>query len=154
LFDEEGRRIRGIENKKAAQLALACAKLGTGWTPDLPPAEEWIVAKVCSEYIQHCEHRLAHSDMSRGHRDNSVRLLNDLCRYCGALPVSRVKKSHIRTWMDQHDGWKSRVTVRSAIAVVLAAFNYCHDNHDIPRTCRCRVPAKAKSKTLRKLTAL
>jgi integrase len=132
LFDEKGQRIRGGDNRKEAQLALARAKLGQGWTPDAPPPEEWIVAKVCSEYIQYCERTLARGNMSRGHRDMSVRLLNDLCTFCGALPVSELKKGHVRTWMDKHPGWKSQVTFRHTIAIVLAAFNYSQENHDVP----------------------
>jgi len=36
LFDEDGRRIKGLENKKAAQLALARIRLQGDWgeTPD------------------------------------------------------------------------------------------------------------------------
>jgi hypothetical protein len=50
LFDEDGNRIRGVDNKKTAQLAMARVKLGQGWQPEAPPAspDEWIVAKVCS----------------------------------------------------------------------------------------------------------
>jgi hypothetical protein len=61
LFDEDGSRIRGIENRKAAQLALAWVKLGQGWEPQAPPTspDEWIVAKVCSEYLQYCERGVA-----------------------------------------------------------------------------------------------
>src|SRR5262245_37039923 len=61
LFDEDGNRVRGAENKKAAQLALAQVKLGRGWLPEAPPAspDEWVVAKVCSEYLQYCERGVA-----------------------------------------------------------------------------------------------
>ena len=55
LFDEDGNRIRGVENKQAAQLALARVKLGGKWQPTAEqPAQpqEWLVARVCSEYIQ------------------------------------------------------------------------------------------------------
>lgn len=131
LFDDEGRRIRGVENKQAAQLALARVKLGQGWKPDEPPPDEWIVAKVCSEYIQYCERALARASMSRGHHEMSVRLLNDFCRFCGALPVRELKKGHLRTWIDQHQGWKSQVTIRNTITIVQAAFNYCQDNHEV-----------------------
>jgi len=64
LFDEDGIRIRGIDNKKAAQLALARVKLGQGWEPQAPPTspEEWIVAKVCSEYLQYCERGVSYQD--------------------------------------------------------------------------------------------
>ena len=57
LFDQDGHRIRGVEDKTAAHLALARIKPGKGWQPEAPPAapEEWIVAKVCSDYLQYCE---------------------------------------------------------------------------------------------------
>lgn len=66
LFNEEGIQIRGIENKQAAQLALARVKLGRGRTREALSPEIWIVAKVCSEYIQYCERTLARNGMSRG----------------------------------------------------------------------------------------
>ena len=134
LFDEDGSRIRGIENKKPAQLALARVKLGQGWRPEAPPAspDERVVAKVCSEYLQYCERGVASDSVSRGHRDTTKWLLNDLCRYCGALPVAELKKGHIKTWMESHAGWKSPATYRSAISVILATFNYAEENHDIP----------------------
>jgi integrase len=134
LFDEDGNRIRGAENKKAAQLALARVKLGRGWLPEAPPAspDDWIVAKVCSEYLQYCERGLANGTLSKGHRDVSSSMLNDLCKFCGALPVSQLKKGHIKTWMESHENWKSPVTYRGAISIVLAAFNYAQENHDIP----------------------
>jgi hypothetical protein len=34
LFDEEGNRVRGVDNKKSAQLAMARVKLGRGWQPE------------------------------------------------------------------------------------------------------------------------
>ena len=37
LFDVDGQRLRGKENKQAAALALARIKLGCGWKPDAPP---------------------------------------------------------------------------------------------------------------------
>ncbi len=37
LFDENGKRIRGMENKQAAALALARAKLATQWRPSQKP---------------------------------------------------------------------------------------------------------------------
>src|SRR5436305_8523225 len=100
LFDEDGNRIKGEENKKAAQLALARVKLGRGWQPEAPPTspDEWIVAKVCSEYLQYCERGVANGTLSKGHRDTSSSMLNDLCRFCGALSVADLKKGHIKTW--------------------------------------------------------
>jgi integrase len=133
LFDEDGSRIRGIDNKKAAQLALARVKLGQGWEPQAPPTspDEWIVAKVCSEYLQYCERGVANGTVSKGYRDGCHWMLNNLCKFCGALPVTQLKKGHIRTWVDSHDNWKSTATQRGAITIVLAAFNYAQENHDI-----------------------
>jgi len=134
LFDEDGIRIRGKDNKDQARLALARVKLAGEWKPagTLPAsAEEWLVARVCSEYLQYCQRGVANSQLSREHWENAKSMLNDLCRFCGALPVAQLKKGHIRTWIENHSGWKSPATHRAAITVVLAAFNYSQDNHEI-----------------------
>ena len=134
LFDDDGNRLKGLENKKAAQLALARVRLGRGWQPEAPPAspEDWLVAKVCSEYLQYCERGVVNSSISKGHRDSAKWMLNDLCKFCGALPVTELKKGHIKAWIESHAGWKSPATQRSAISIVLAAFNNAAENHDIP----------------------
>lgn len=135
LFDEDGKRISGIENKKAAQLAMARVRLAGEWQPATggPAAtEEWLVARVCSEYLQYCDRGFANGTLSAGHRENSKWILNKLCEYCGALPAAQLKKAHIRTWIESHPGWKSPATHRSLIAVILAAFNYAQENHDVP----------------------
>jgi integrase len=134
LHDEDGHRIRGVENKQAAQLALARVKLAGEWQPTsaFPTSnEEWLVAKVCSEYIQYCERGVANGTISKGHRDTTVSFLNDLCGYCGALPVAQLKKGHIRTWVENHTTWKSPATCKGAISIVLAAFNYAQENHEV-----------------------
>jgi integrase len=130
LFDEDGRRLRGKDNKRAAQLALARARLaGEDGPPAEPGAEEeWLVARVCSEYLQYCEHGVANGTVSAGHRDGASWVLNDLCGYCGALPVARLKKGHIQTWIERHPRWKSPATHRSVLAIVLAAFNATERN--------------------------
>lgn len=122
LFDENGQRIRGKVNKEAAEVALAREKLTWADQNDAGNGP-WLVARVCSEYIQYCERGLAKGQISRSHRNNSVRWLNDLCGYCGAQPVAQLKKGHVEKWIDDHDSWKSRETRRGVIAVVLAAFN-------------------------------
>jgi len=64
--------------------------------------------------------------MSKRHRNNSVSWLNDFCgycEYCGALPVSELKKGHVQEWTDRHETWKSPATRRSVISIVNAAFN-------------------------------
>ena len=49
---------------------------------------EWLVARVCSEYLQYCERGVANGSISQSHHGNSAGWLNDLCEYCGALPVA------------------------------------------------------------------
>ena len=93
---------------------------------------QWLVARVCSDYIQYCEQGLAKGTISKGHRDNSVRWLNDLCSYCGALAVAQVKKGHVAKWIDDHETWKSSETRRGVIAIVLAAFNRADELFGIP----------------------
>jgi integrase len=134
LFDADGRRIRGKDNKEQARLALARVKLTEqGDLPAAPLAPgDWVVARVCSEYLQYCERGVAHGSVSPGHRDGAARVLNDLCRYCGALPVAQLRKAHVRTWAEGHAGWKSPATQRSALTVVIAAFNHCQEAHDLP----------------------
>jgi integrase len=134
LFDADGQRIRGKDNKPAAQLALARLHVaGDGALPAVAAApEEWLVARVCSEYLQYCERGVAAGTLSRDHRASAVSWLNDLCRDCGALPVAQLKKAHIETWVERHASWRSPATRRSALAIVLAAFNYAEKNHDVP----------------------
>ena len=54
LFGEDGQRIKGKANKKAADLALSRVKL-QGWdqSPPTTSPEEYLVAQVCSEYLQY-----------------------------------------------------------------------------------------------------
>jgi integrase len=134
LLDEDGARIRGKDNKERARLALARVKLvEQGELAPAPTAGgEWLVARVCSEYIQYCDRGVASRTISADHRAAATSHLNDLCKFCGALPVAQLKKPHIRTWVESHTGWKSPATERSVLAIVIAAFNYCQDNHDVP----------------------
>lgn len=130
LFDENGERIRGKESKEAAEVALGRLKLSSdGWLSAVP--DEWVVARVCSEYIQYCERGLAKGTISKGHRDNTVLFLNDLCKYCGALSVTELKKGHIATWLESHEAWRSPATVRSIVGIVLAAFNRARDAYGV-----------------------
>ena len=134
LFDEQGERIRGQENREAAALALAKEKLS--WEEEAAGTPggngEWLVARVCSEYLQYCERGVAHGTISQGHRDSAASWLNDLCKYCGAGPVAKLKKGHIQKWMEGHPTWRSPATHRSVIAVVLAAFNRVEQMNGIP----------------------
>lgn len=133
LFDEEGQRIRGKENKQSAQRALARVRLagddGVSAAPVSP--EAWLVAKVCSEYLQYCERGVANGTVSADHRYATSWVVNDLCQYYGALPVTQFKKAHLQTWLEKHPRWRSPATHRSVLTIVLAAFNYAADNYGI-----------------------
>jgi integrase len=154
LFDEKGQRIRGAENKEAAELALARLKLsGDGWPEGaVPDNGNRIVARVCSQYLQYCERGLANGSISKGHRDNAVAFLNDLCKYCGALPVAELKKAQVKTWLESHPTWRSPATHRSVIAIVLAAFNYGEENHGVrnPLVGLKKPPANPRLQSLSK----
>lgn len=142
LLDERGRHIRGPGNKQAAQLALARVRLKQGEsqleeTPNSDAqAEEWTVAKVCAEYLAHCEKTMAAGRMQPEHRQNVVRYLNDLCRYCGAMRVAELKRGHVSSWVDSHPTWRSPVTRRDVIAMVLAAFNHVQREHALHNPLR------------------
>jgi integrase len=133
LFDEDGQRIRGENHKEAAELALARERLSWCDEPDGPASGggEWLVARACSDYIQYCERGVKSGAVSKGHRDNAVRFLNDLCKSCGALPVARLKKRHITTWIEGHETWQSSATHRSVISFVQAALNRAEEMYGI-----------------------
>ena len=133
LVDEDGHRVRGPENRKAAELALARVKLAGEWRPAATPAGkgEWVVAQVCSEYIQSCERRVGGGALSQGYLDEVVRYLNEFCRYCGALPVVQLKRGHVKHWIEIHETWRSPATQRNAMTIVLAAFNHAQEMHNV-----------------------
>jgi hypothetical protein len=53
---------------------------------------QWLVAKVGSEHLQYCERGVVNGSISEGYHDEVVRRLNQLCDYCGALPVDQLRK--------------------------------------------------------------
>ena len=59
LFDDDGQRIRGKDNKDGARPVLARVKPSEqGERPAAPPAvRDWGAARVRSEYIQYCRGR-------------------------------------------------------------------------------------------------
>ena len=133
LLDKHGQRIRGKANQEAAETALAKVKLAQAADPaNAVPDAPWLVARVCSEYLQYCARGVANHTISKGHHTNALAWLNDLCGFCGGQDVSEVKKGHIQTWLANHPTWQSSATQRSVIAVVLAAFNYAQAQFDIP----------------------
>lgn len=124
LFDEDGNRIRGLKGKEAADLALAKERLA--WeveSTDAVSGGVLLVVQACSDYLQYCERGLKNGTISPGHQLNASSWLNDLCEYCGALPVMQLRKAHIRTWIENHSTWRSAATQRSVISVVQAALN-------------------------------
>ena len=132
LFDEQGQRIRGKARKEAAELALARIQIAGTNEETNGRNKEWLVARVCSEYLQYCKRGLNNGTMSKSHHDNAVRFLNDLCSYCGALPAAQLKKGHVFTWADGHATWVSPATRRGALSTVMAAFNRAQELFGVP----------------------
>ena len=65
------------------------------------------------------------------HRLGVIRYLNELCRYCGALAVTELKRGYVSGWVDSQPTWRSPVTRRNVIAIVLAAFNHVQNEHGV-----------------------
>ena len=67
---------------------LVLARERLSWEDDVSGTRggngPWLVARMCSEYIQYCERGVAGGTISQGHRDNTVSWLNNLCGYWGA----------------------------------------------------------------------
>ncbi len=137
LFAEDGKGIRGKENRADADLALARMKASGRWRPTAEPSKEgeWIVAEVCSKYIEYCRRGASNGTLSKGHCDSAVLYLNEFCKFGGALPVSQVKKGHVKAWIEGHAAWAA-ATRRNVIAIILAAFNYAQSMHDVPNPVR------------------
>lgn len=134
LFNESGGRIRGSGSKEQAELALAKIKLAEDQSSEgtLAHPDSWLVARVCSEYLQYCERGLAKGTISASHRASSVSFLNDFCKYCGALPVAKLRKGHVMTWIEGHASWKSPATHSGVIGIVLAAFGRAQEMFGVP----------------------
>jgi integrase len=133
LFDEAGERIRGCDRQEDAEAALTRVRLANlAEAPQAPlPANQWLVANVCSEYLQHCQRALNNGAVSKGYVANSSYFLNYLCKFCGAMRVVELKKGHVTTWLQSHEGWKSPATHRSVLSIVLAAFNYAEETFHV-----------------------
>lgn len=144
LVDEQEERIRGRENKITAEVAPARERLSWANETGGSSGGEWIVARVCSEYLQYCEQGFAQDTISRGHRDNSSVRLNDLCRHCGALPVAQLKKGHVQSWIEAQDTWVSPATRGSVISIIMAAFNRAEELFAIPNPLKGLKKPKAE----------
>ncbi len=89
MFDDDGAWIKGLTNRLAAERSLAKIKVTLADEgPQGVINGEWIVARVCSEYLQYCDRAVAKGALSIGHRNSAKSWLNDLCAYCGALPLA------------------------------------------------------------------
>lgn len=138
LLDELGKRIRGIGNKQAAMLAMARMKLVAAEraASDLSLDEansggEWLVARVCSEYLQDCRQRASKGRLSAEYLKSCEQYLNELCAYCGALAVIELKRGHVSSWVESRQSWRSPVTRRNVITIVLAAFYHAEREHGV-----------------------
>ncbi len=137
LFNEDGKPVHGRDNRTGADLALARLR-AEGWLRlAVEPSREgeWIVADVCSKYIDYCQKGLRNGTLSAGHCDNAVRYINVFCRFGVALPVSQLKRGHVRSWIESHETW-ALATRRNVIALILAAFNHAQAMHDVPNPLR------------------
>jgi integrase len=137
LVDDDGKRIRGKENRSSAMLAVARAKLTTDWRPeskDAPDnvndAKPSLVAGICSEYVESSQRRMAAGAINTEYGQAITQYLNEFCGYCGALPVTELKRGHVQFWVESHQQWRP-VTRRNPITIVLAAFNYAEREHGI-----------------------
>lgn len=126
LFNEKGIPIRGEDNGAQAELALARVKVAGNWRPEVESVDDadWIVAKVCSGYLKDCEKRASTGEISIEYEKEIRRFVNDLCQFCGALPLHDLRKAHIVHWVETHSSWKSTATRRFAMEAVLAAFSH------------------------------
>jgi len=138
LLDGDGKRIRGLAGKQAARLALARVRLqqGLAATPGEPTghvesSSVWTVARVCSEYVTHCEQATAAGRMHPEYQKAVTYYLNEFCRYCGALLVGELKRGDVSAWVDGRSSWHSPVTRRNVLTIVQAAFNHAQREHGV-----------------------
>lgn len=124
LRDVAGNPIKGKENRADADLAVARIKL------QVPPtaANEGglLVATVVDAYLAHLK-----ASACAEYIDLATRAMNDFCSYCGGLPVTELKKKHVRDWVALHPSWKSDNTKRDYMAMVMAAFNHAVREEEI-----------------------
>lgn len=123
LKDAHGKSIKGKDNQAEADLAVARLKLSI---PHKSSVDSVLVATIAEAYLDHLK-----ATASNQHLGNAIRIMNDLCSYCGALSAKDLKKKHIRDWIDQHPTWKSDNTKRSNMMFVSAAFNYAVKEEEI-----------------------
>ncbi len=57
--------------------------------------------------------------------------LNEFCRYCGAMAVAELTRGQVSAWVESHATWRSPVTRRNVIGIILAALNYAAREHGV-----------------------
>lgn len=128
LRDEKNRPIRGLDNKRAAQLALARVRLRQGLAPTVeatpPDTAELLVAQVAADYIHHCQKNAAAGRLHPECASGVKRVLNEFCRYCGALPVGELKPAYVNEWASSVPAWKSPATRRNVLTTIISAFRH------------------------------
>ncbi len=85
--------------------------------------------------IEYCQQGSCNGTLSAGHCDSAVRYLNKFAGFAGALPVSQLKRGHVKTWIESQEKWTA-ATRRNVIAIVLAAFNHAQAMHDVSNPLR------------------
>jgi len=138
LLDGDGKRIRGSAGRQTARLALSRVQLQQGLAPAkdestmaVASPSVWTVARVCSEYVTHCERTSTAGRMHPEYHKATVYYLNELCRYCGALSNSELKRADVAAWIEGRSSWRSPVTRRNVITIILAAFNHSQREHGV-----------------------
>ncbi len=130
LFDDQGERIRGKENKEAAEISLAREKLAWDSESNDGPAlgQPWLVARVCSDYLVYTERSQNDGSVSEGYHRNAVSgsTIFQLLWCTACWPT---QTGHILEWVDQHESWKSPATRRCIIAVVMAALKRVEETY-------------------------
>ena len=131
-----------MAGKQAAQLAMARVRLHRGSAVEDEPKPEsasshgWTVARVCSEYVSHGERAVAAGRMHPEYQQGAKYYLNELCRYCGALSVGELKRGDVAAWVESRPSWRSPVTRRNVLTIVLAAFNHAQREHGVRNPLR------------------
>lgn len=100
--------------------------------PDQEHGEFWIVAEICSRYLETLKSRQTRGEITKEYYDETTYYLNDFCKYCGALSVKELQKGHVEDWISRRPTWRSPVTKRNAISYVLSAFRFGAEMHDQP----------------------
>lgn len=117
LRDEHNKKVKGKDNRQAAELAVARLKL------DVQPVHQPDVATIADVGEAYLE-KVQRED-SPAHYRTANNLINDLVKYIGpATPAMSVTKKQVKAWVDAHKGWQSDNTIKGNLAVVIACFNH------------------------------